>query len=252
MSDWNSSQYIKFEKERTQPTIDLIHRIDIEPKTILDIGCGPGNSTIELKKAFPQAKIIGIDSSDNMLETAKQKYPEIEFRKCRVPDELNSFGKYDLLFSNACLQWIPNHESLLPILMEHVNEGGVLAVQMPLVQMAPFYKSLDCLVEKSWNDLRGIRNFHNRLPNETFDILSGLTADITMWETHYYHIVPSQEAVIEWYKGSGLRPYLDCLNEDQKSVFLKELLDEIRQDFPVQSDGHVLLKMPRLFFIAGK
>ncbi|MBP3872015.1 MAG: methyltransferase domain-containing protein [Faecalicoccus sp.] len=252
MSDWNSSQYIKFEKERTQPTIDLIHRIDIEPKTILDIGCGPGNSTIELKKAFGSAEIIGIDSSENMLESAKQKYPEIEFKKCRVPDELNSFGKYDLLFSNACLQWIPNHESLLSVLMEHVNEGGVLAVQMPLVQMAPFYRSLDRLVEKNWNDLKGIRNFHDRLPNETFDILSRSTSDITMWETHYYHIVPSAQAVIEWYKGSGLRPYLDRLSEDQKSMFLKELLEEIRLDFPMQADGRVLLKMPRFFFIARK
>ena len=154
MSDWNSKQYIKFEKERTQPTIDLIHRIDIVPKTILDIGCGPGNSTIELKRAFPDAEVIGIDSSENMLETAKKKYPDIEFRKCFVPDELNQFGKYDLLFSNACLHWVPNHETLFPLLMESLNEGGVLAVQMPLVQYAPFYKSLDRLVEKNWSKLK--------------------------------------------------------------------------------------------------
>ncbi len=196
--------------------------------------------------------MIGIDNSENMLETAKQKYPDIEFKKCFVPDELNQFGKFDLLFSNACLHWIPDHETLLPLLMESLNDGGVLAVQMPLVQYAPFYKSLDRLVEKKWENLKDIRNFHNLLPNDTFDILSELTSDITMWETQYYHIVPSVEAVIEWYKGSGLRPYLEKLSEDEKEIFLRELLEEIRLDFPVQANGQVLLKMPRLFFVVVK
>lgn len=146
MSDWNSKQYTKFEKERTQPSVDLISRLDISPKTVLDIGCGPGNSTNRLYERFPSAEIIGIDSSENMLETARKSYPNLKFEKCFVPDGLEKFGKFDLIFSNACLHWIPNHGELLPKLVERLNDGGVLAVQMPLVQTAEFYKLLNSLV----------------------------------------------------------------------------------------------------------
>ncbi len=112
MSDWNSNQYIKFEKERTRPSLDLISRINTDAKTILDIGCGPGNSTARLFKHFPGADITGIDSSDNMLKKAYETYPKLKFLKCTVPDGLVSLGRFDLIFSNACLHWIPNHETL--------------------------------------------------------------------------------------------------------------------------------------------
>lgn len=117
MNDWNSNQYTKFENERIQPSIDLICRINIFPESILDIGCGPGNNTNQLSVFFPDADILGIDSSDNMLSKANKTYPNLKFRKCSVPDELDSVGNYDLIFSNACLHWIPDHETLLPKLM---------------------------------------------------------------------------------------------------------------------------------------
>ena len=221
MNDWNSEQYTKFERERTQPSIDLIHRINIRPTTILDIGCGPGNSTNRLAKYFP--------------------------------DELDSLENYDLIFSNASLHCIPDHESLLPKLMSNLNDGGMLAVQMPLVQEAMFYKLLNRLIsEGKWKKLSVIHNFHNRTPNETYDILSRVSNDITMWDTTYYHVVPSHDSVIEWYKGSGLRPYLEMLSPAEKSEFLSDLLAVIKREYPVQADDRVILKMPRLFFTAVK
>ena len=153
MTEWNSSQYTKFEKERTQPSIDLISRIEISPKSILDIGCGPGNSTNQLKTHFPGSDIIGVDSSDNMLDRASTTYPDLRFIKCSIPNDLDALEKFDLIFSNACLHWIPNHKGLLPRLMDKLNDGGALAVQMPLVQNAMFYKLLDELIsDEKWEN----------------------------------------------------------------------------------------------------
>lgn len=253
MGDWNSRQYTKFERERTQPSADLIRRLDISPKTVLDIGCGPGNSTNRLYERFPSAEIIGIDSSENMLETARESYPNLKFEKCFVPDGLENLDKFDLIFSNACLHWIPNHSELLPKLVARLNDGGVLAVQMPLVQCAAFYKMLNSLVSYGrWEKLRVIQNFHNMMPNETYDILAECSKSVTMWETTYYHIVPSHMSVIEWYKGSGLRPYLEMLGDDEREDFISDLLKMIEENYPVQADGNVILKMPRMFFIAEK
>lgn len=253
MSDWNSNQYVKFERERTQPSVDLICRINIIPKSVLDIGCGPGNSTLRLYERFPKAEILGIDSSDNMLEKAEKTYPHLKFCKCTIPDGMDKLENFDLIFSNACLHWIPNHKSLFPKLMDKLNAKGMLAVQMPLVQNAEFYKILNKLTEtKKWKKLQNISVFHNLLPNETYNILSEISSEVTMWDTTYYHIVPSHNSVIDWYKGSGLRPYLDMLNQTEKNEFLYELLEMLKSELPVQADNSVILKMPRLFFTASK
>lgn len=251
MSDWNSEQYTKFERERTQPSVDLISRIDAEPKTILDIGCGPGNSTNQLRRRFPTARITGIDNSANMLEKARASYPQMRFEMCSVPDGIGTLGTYDLVFSNACLHWIPHHRELYRILMGKVNPGGAFAVQMPLVQHAPFYKIVgEMTAEEKWKNLRTVKNFHNLLPEETYDALLPVSGDIAMWDTTYYHVVSSHRSVIDWYKGSGLRPYLDMLDGAEQAEFLGELLARIKERFPMQQDGTILLKMPRLFFIA--
>lgn len=253
MSDWNAEQYTRFENERTQPSVDLIDRLKISPSTILDVGCGPGNSTRQLYERFKGADILGIDSSENMLEKAESSCPYLRFRKCIVPDELDGLDNFDLIFSNACLHWIPDHYTLLPALMKKVNPGGMLAVQIPLTGSAMFYKVLGKLLsEEKWSRLSKIQNFHNPPPDEIYDILLPESAEVTMWDTTYYHAAASHGAVIDWYKGSGLRPYLDMLDEDEKACFLSELLDRIKEDYPVQADGTVLLKMPRLFFIAVK
>lgn len=253
MSDWNSGQYIKFERERTQPSLDLIARLDISPKSILDIGCGPGNSTVSLRRNFPAAELLGVDASDNMLEKAKSTYPNLNFQSCRIPDELDRLGKYDLIFSNACLHWIPSHRDLFPKISEKLNDGGMLAVQMPSVQKAVFYKTLNATVShEKWKKLSEIKIFHNLSGEEYYDILTSAGCEVTLWETTYYHRVSSHEDVISWYKGSGLRPYLEALAAGERESFLRELTDAVRDAFAPCSDGSILLKMPRLFLIATK
>lgn len=253
MSDWNAKQYSIFERERSQAVCDLISRIEGTPGTILDIGCGPGNSTIRLAEKFPHASIIGADSSDNMLTRARESYPELCFVKCDVPRELDNLDRAELIFSNACLHWIPEHDRLLPALMERVENGGQLAVQMPLTERAEFYQCLYRLTERGkWARLRDVHNFHNLSPENTYNVLAGCSDRVKMWETVYYHIMPSHEAIIEWYKGSGLRPYLERLTEDEGENLISELLEMLRNVIPVTADGTVILKMPRMFFIAIK
>ena len=255
MSDWNSNQYMKFGAERTQPSIDLVNRIaDINPNRILDIGCGPGNSTDRLAKQFPNADILGVDFSEDMLKKARTTYPELRFEQSFIPDDLDKFdGEFDLIFSNACIHWIPNHESLLPAIFDKLSDGGTLAVQIPYIQKAPFYRLLNLLVHTvDWKDLSPIPNFYNLLPEDYYDILGRLSDNFNIWETTYYHTVQSHNGVIEWYKGSGLRPYLDSLSEEKRPEFLADLNEIISENFPRRANGSIILKMPRLFFTAKK
>lgn len=123
---WDSKQYLKFQKERTQPSIDLADRLTVQsPERIIDIGCGPGNSTAVLKKRYPDAEVIGADNSENMISAAKEKYPDIDFLLCDASKELgNITGKFDIVFSNACIQWVPDHPKLLREMLSLLKEGG--------------------------------------------------------------------------------------------------------------------------------
>lgn len=255
MSDWNSAQYMKFAKERTQPSVDLVARLcDINPKNVLDIGCGPGNSTHALKTRFADADILGIDASADMLKRARETYPDMKFKQCFVPQGFADIDeKFDLIFSNACIHWIPNQKELLIATVDKLNPGGTLAVQIPYIQAAPFYKVLFKTVEcEKWHKLSTIKNFHNLTPEEYYDVLSELGLDFDIWQTDYFHTVDGIDGVINWYKGSGLRPYLDALGENEQSEFLAELKNKIKNKYSFQSNGKMILKMPRIFFTATK
>lgn len=254
MGNWNSNQYMKFGNERTQPSQDLISRLKINPKSILDIGCGPGNSTNALAERFCDAHIIGIDSSQNMLDSANAAYPRLDFRKCRIPDELDCIdGKFDLVFSNACIQWIPNHDRLLSALMNKLTEGGMLAVQIPMTQEAPFYKILtDTVVHGKWEKLKKVRDFYNLVPEQYYDLLCDISSSFDIWHTTYFHTVNGEDGVLDWYRGSGLRPYLDALDETERDEFLAVLRKRIEIQYPIRRNRKVILKMPRLFFTALK
>ncbi len=255
MADWNAVQYMKFESERTQPSVDLLNRLtDLAPKRILDLGCGPGNSSHALAGKFPAADIIGIDSSEDMLIKAKAAYPQFSFVSCHVPDGLYRIdGTFDLVFSNACIHWIPDQRQLIRSVFEKLSPGGVFAVQLPMTEKALFYRLLyQFIASGRWKKLNGIRNFHNLSPKEYDALLSEFSASLSMWETIYYHTVPSPSAVLEWYMGSGLRPYLSALPDEERPLFLHDLEALIAGHYPVKPSGSVILKMPRLFFIARK
>lgn len=252
MSEWNSTQYLKFKKQRTQPAVDLAMRVlDHNPKTIADIGCGPGNSTFVLKEIFPNADLLGIDNSMNMIEKAQSEHPDIKFRLC---DALALENKYDLLFSNACLQWIPDHANLIPAFMDKLNDGGVLAVQIPINGEEPLFKLIkEVAAEPKWGiqEVKLQRN-ETLTTSEYFDILTDCSSAFDIWETKYYHHLTDHKALVEWVKGTRLRPYLTFLGEKLGEEFENEIVEKAKKLYPVRKSGGVVLGFRRLFFTAKK
>lgn len=256
MADWNSELYLKFKKERTQPSVDLVNAIKaVNPKKIIDIGCGPGNSTSVLKKQFPNADITGADFSPNMIEKARADYPDIEFILFDAAKDFDKLcDEYDVVFSNACIQWIPNHKKLLPDMMSILNPGGVLAVQIPFQFEQPVHKAVSKVSALSkWKSLIPFEKvFHILSEEEYFDVLSENSSDFRLWKTVYMHRMPSQFSIIEWYRSTGLKPYLEIMSDDKKAEFENDVFEEIKPFYPVQKNGEVIFRFPRLFFTAVK
>ncbi|MCM1579533.1 MAG: methyltransferase domain-containing protein [Ruminococcus sp.] len=253
---WDPGQYLKFRKERTQPSADLINRIKLsEPKRVIDIGCGPGNSTKMLRKRYPKAKITGIDNSEEMIKTASKNHPDISFSLCDASKELSAIGeKFDIVFSNACIQWIPDHNKLLREMYGLLNEGGVMAVQVPMNFSEPIHRIISERVnsEKWQSTLSGTRIFHTLSPEEYYGILAEISENFSMWQTVYFHRMRSHSDIMEWYKGTGLRPYLDRLDKREAAEFEGEILERINEEYPVLDCGEIIFKFPRLFFTAEK
>lgn len=252
MTSWNPSQYLKFKNQRTQPAVDLAMRtLKYNPKTVIDIGCGPGNSTFVLKELFPNADITGIDSSPKMISKAQKEYPDIKFE---IGDAKAINGKYDLIFSNACLQWIPNHCTLIPSLMDKLNTGGILAVQIPMNSDEPLFHIIrDVASEEKW-DFSEMKLQPNETltPPEYYSILSDCSSEFDMWETKYYHTLPNHQALVDWVKGTRLRPYLDCLSAEKGAEFENEIVKRSKALYPLTDNGNVVLGFRRFFFTALK
>lgn len=255
MSQWNPEQYLRFKKQRTQPAIDLIKRISIEqPRNILDIGCGPGNSTSVLQNFFPQAYILGVDNSEKMIKKAKESYSDLNFQICDVITELDKLANYDIIFSNACLQWIPNHKEFIPLLFNKLNKNGILAVQMPMNTQEPLYEIINEVIsEQQWNFASmNIEINETLLPEQYFDILSSCTPNFDIWETIYYHNMPSIQSLVEWVKGTRLRPYINALDKNNAERLEKIIINRTAKVYNLQTNGEIIFKFKRFFFVAKK
>ena len=252
MPKWKTTQFERFIQDRKQPAIDLANRLEtLNPDNILDLGCGPGNSTKVLKDKYPNSHIIGADNSEDMLKKAMELYPYIEFIKLDANGNLNEISdKFDIVFSNACIQWLPNHRELLPKLMTLLKPNGILAIQIPIQREHPVHIIINQLSEnQNWNGKIVPRQYNNLTTEEYFDVLSHISSDFEVWETTYCHRMPSYESIIEWYKGTGLRPYLEQLSESDADEFVNDVYKELQQRYQVQNNGEILFRFPRLFFI---
>lgn len=256
MQEWNAEQYTKFIKERTQPSIDLANRIGTDnPCEIIDIGCGPGNSTKVLADRFPEAHVIGADNSQNMIDKAKAQYPKLDFMRFDADRDFPTLNqKFDVVFSNACIQWIPNHHKLIKNMMSILNDGGMLAVQTPMNYKEPIHIIIAELTSSSkWKDkFKNPRVFYNLTQGEYFDLLSKTASDFSVWETIYCHRMASHKSIMEWYKGTGLRPYLSALSEKDAQEFENEVYNEVVKAYPIQANGEIIFRFPRFFFTAVK
>lgn len=255
-SDWSTAQYLKFEKERTRPSRDLLAQVPLaDAEHVVDLGCGPGNSTQVLRDRYPLAKIEGVDSSPAMLEKARKILPDINFYQ----EDLTTYRApqtADLLFSNAVFQWLPADERLPTIrrLMQTQAAGSLFAFQVPDNFTEPSHFEMRATAENGpWADtLKQLSPSRGLMPTAQaiYDAIKPICSEVDLWHSHYYHVLEDHEAVVEWVKGTGLRPFLDPLPTEQQEGFLKEYLDRIRKVYPSSADGSVILKYPRLFMVA--
>jgi trans-aconitate 2-methyltransferase len=250
--DWNTSLYLRFERERTQPSRDLLARITIDqPEEIVDLGCGPGNSTAILRERWPSAKIIGLDNSPAMLKQAKKTDQKTEWR-CQDISSWRSSSGVDLIFANASLHWLPDHEKLLNSLIQQLQPEGTLAFQVPAIYDQPATGAIQEISSlAAWKIYAPqVLPIVDR-PPVYYGYLTGKAESIDLWETIYYHQLPNHTAILDWYRSAGLRPYLDALpNNATREEFQKQLLERFRILFPQQANGDVLLPFRRLFVVA--
>ena len=254
MTKWDAGQYLRFIQERTQPAMDLAARIPLTGHIrILDAGCGPGNSTRVLAQRFSQADILGVDSSPEMISRAQKDHPDLHFALGDIGSEDGLCGgPFDVIFSNACLQWVPEHTQLLPRLLAQLSPGGVLAVQVPMNYEEPIHRILSSLVSDSaWRDkFTQLRRFYTLTPEDYYAVLTTGHARVELWQTTYFHVLPSHESILEWYRGTGMRPYLEQLSAADSERFSQQVLERVREAYPAQPDGKILFRFPRLFFLA--
>ena len=254
MADWSAEQYLKFEDERTRPSRDLLEQIPLaEARRVIDIGCGPGNSTELLVRRWPQAEVIGVDTSADMLRQARERLPGRSFIEANVahwvPPE-----KTDVLFANAIFQWVPGHLRQLQRLLGALTPGGVLAVQMPdnLDEPAHVLMREVALLEPRRTTLAETARLRDALPKPGvyYDALGPLCSRLEIWHTIYNHALDDAAAIVEWVKGSGLRPFVDLLDPPERKAYLAEYTARIAASYLPQADGKVLLRFPRIFIVA--
>jgi len=253
MPTWDPDLYLKFAAERNQPTIDLISRIALTPSRIIDLGCGPGNSTAMLRQRWPAADITGLDNSREMINTASQAHPEWEWVEGDIAT-WTAAVPLDLVFSNAALHWVSNHTEVMPHLLRQVLPQGALAIQMPAHFQSPVHElMLQTAKNAAWQDRMkaAIHAIKVERPAFYYDLLHPLAAKLDLWETEYIHVMDSSTAILEWIRGTGLRPFLEALpSEEHKRHFEELFLAGLTKAYPVQTDGRVLFPFRRLFILA--
>ena len=256
MPSWDADQYLRFEAERRRPCAELAARIAITPKRIVDLGCGPGNSTAVLAKRWPDAALAGVDSSLAMIEAARKSGLRAQWSIGGIENWAGEPGMAaDLVFSNAALHWVADHGTLLPALLKRVRPSGALAFQLPINADSPAHTAArDLAASPAWQAHfpKPVRTWSVLEPEAYFDILAPHAARVDLWTTEYWQVMPDQDAVIEWYKGTGLRPYLDALPESLRARFLADYRAAIAPAFPVRPSGKVLFPFKRLFSVAYK
>ncbi|MEM8874619.1 MAG: methyltransferase domain-containing protein [Planctomycetota bacterium] len=253
--DWNPDLYLRFERERELPVLDLLHRLADRPvRRGADLGCGPGNSTRHLRRHLgADARLVGVDVDAAMIESARASDVDAKW----VHQSINDWAPtepFDLIFSNAALQWVHGQDALLPRLVECLVPGGQLAAQIPTHTHTAVHQAIhQTIADGPWaDDLQHLADtFEIREPSDYFDILTP-HADVELWVTEYIHVLDGPDDIVRWIRGSGLRPFLQALRDGQQDDFLNAYTQRIHAAYPQQADGSVLFPFRRLFFIATR
>lgn len=256
MATWDPDIYALYRRYRERPALDLLTAIpsDLNPREIWDLGCGLGEQAALLAARHPAAAVRGMDSSPEMLARAKTLPAKVEW----VLGDIAAFAPKvpaDLIFSNAALQWVDDHARLIPHLAGNLAPGGVLAVQMPVVDGLGWRASLqEIAAEGPWaarfSGVEGVR--HANTPADYYDWLAPLCPEVDIWSTTYLHALHGQDPIVDWTLGTTLRPYLDVLPDDDKASFLGAWRARLARDYPRRADGVTLFPFQRLFIVARR
>ncbi|HZC17359.1 MAG TPA: trans-aconitate 2-methyltransferase [Caulobacteraceae bacterium] len=254
VTDWSPSTYLKFEDERTRPARDLLAQVPLaRVSKAVDVGCGPGNSTELIAERFPDADILGLDTSPAMLDEARKRLPRLRFERADAnvwtPD-----ADVGLVYANAAYQWIPRHLEQLPRVLRALRPGAVLAVQMPDNLTEPTHRLM--------REVAGAEPWAERLkdaardplppPRAYYEALKPHAARLDIWHTIYNHRLADAAAIVEFVRGTGLRPFIDPLPDNERQAFLAAYTAKIAAAYPPLTDGSVLLRFPRLFLLAQR
>jgi trans-aconitate 2-methyltransferase len=250
---WNPTTYLVFASERTRPAAELLARIAIDnPTRVVDIGCGPGNSTELLTQRWPDADIEGIDSSPEMIAQANAANLRARFSFADAatwqPDK-----PFDVVFSNATYQWLPNHRALLPRLIAFATH--TFAFQVPCNFNAPSHALMrETAADGPWAaKLTNVREASVLTASDYFDILAPHARTVDIWETEYLQILEGDDAVYRWVSATGLRPFVQALSEgSERDAFIAAYKSRLNQAYPRRQDGQTLFPFQRLFAVATR
>lgn len=256
MADWNPALYLRFAQERTRPASDLLARVEHPgPTHVVDLGCGPGNSTELLLQRFPDAHILGIDNSAAMLDAARQRLPQLAFGQADIADWAPSQAP-DLIYANAALHWVGAHEQLIPRLCAALAPGGVLAIQMPdnfnepshrlmreVASLPQFAPHIDAKAAAG-RTILGIHDY--------YDLLAPHAQQVDVWHCIYQHPLADAQAIVQWLRATGLKPFVESLPEALQGAFLEEYERRVALAYAARADGRRLLAFPRMFIVARR
>jgi trans-aconitate 2-methyltransferase len=258
MPEWDPRLYLKFGAERSRPALDLAMRAKTLLETaaaprILDLGCGPGNSTAVLAAIFPGASIVGLDSSPEMIDSAQKSGVEAEW-VLRDAASYRPVGLFDLVFSNAALQWIPDQDSLLSRMYGWLKPAGVLAIQVPGNGESPLHRALRrTAADSAWGTrFEGLDDLiRYEEPPFYFEALAPTGAQAEVWESTYWHVLANRQALIDWYSGTGMRPWLErAADEAERQAFKDAVLEAAAPGYPLRADGSLFFPFRRIFVTA--
>jgi trans-aconitate 2-methyltransferase len=248
---WDPDRYLAYADERGRPFLDLIARIDAEaPRRVVDLGCGPGNLTGLLAKRWPEADVLGVDSSPEMIERAQA--PGVRFAVGDLREWVSEESeRVDVLVSNATLQWVPDHLELLPRLVERVNPGGWFAFQVPGNFDEPSHTIRQELAaeDRFAAHTAGVAVPDSHDPVTYLEALAAAGCAVDAWETTYLHVLTGDDPVFAWVSGTGARPTLETLPPGLREEFEEEFRARLRAAYPPHEYG-VVLPFRRVFVVA--
>jgi trans-aconitate 2-methyltransferase len=254
VTTWEPQTYLRYADIRFRAGLDLMARIPkSEYSSIYDLGCGTGHLTRILADTFANSTVTGIDSSSEMLAEARREFPTLNWQQADIRSWRPAAPPH-LIYTNAALHWVPKHEDLLPALLNALRPGGVLAMQVPRHFASPSHLGLKELVmQTEWSAKLEPLLLAPIPPPETYwRWLSPHARNIDLWETIYLQVLDGKDPVVNFMRGTALRPFLSVLSEREAAKFIDAFAERMGAAYPVQPNGQTLFPFRRLFLVAQR